>query len=249
MVAAGLGLAIAVLGGSAAKFAAPNDQGVFKHAALLEIGHQGAERLVDFAGALGQAGFNILVMVPAAGPDLDEADAAFEQAAGNEHLAALGGVAVKFLDVLRLAAEIEGVGGGGLHFEGDFVGFDAGFELGVLLEILGVQFVELLDQIQLPALFGFGNIGAADVFDHLVHAAGGGVDIGALVNAGQEGRAPILGAAGREAAAAVQGNETGHVLVLTAQPVKSPRTQARLGYLARAGVHHDGGDFVRRECR
>ena len=53
----------------------------------------------------------------------------------------------------RLFVEIEGIGGRGLHFEGDFVGFDAGFQLGVLLQVLGVEFVELLNQIQLAALF------------------------------------------------------------------------------------------------
>ena len=142
-----------------------------------------------------------------------------------------GGVAVEVLDVRRFLVEIEGIGGGGLHLEGDFVGLDARFQLGVLLQILGVEFVELVDQIELPALFRFGDVRVADVLDHLIDRGGLGVDAGALVNAGQKGRPPVLLAAGRQAAARVQGDEAGHVLIFGAQAVNDPRAEARFGNL------------------
>ena len=49
------------------------------------------------------------------------------------------------MNARRLFLEIECVGSGGLHFEGYFVGLDAGLEVGIFLQILGVEFVELMN--------------------------------------------------------------------------------------------------------
>ena len=50
-------------------------------------------------------------------------------------------IAVEVANVLRLFADIEGVAGIELHRVGEFVGLDAGFELGVVLALAGVAFV------------------------------------------------------------------------------------------------------------
>ena len=73
----------------AAEFAAPDDESVLQHAFLLEVGEERGEGLVDFRGATAEIGFQVVVVIPSAVPDLHEADALFQQAAGDEHLAAL----------------------------------------------------------------------------------------------------------------------------------------------------------------
>ncbi len=129
MVAAGLAAGAAVVARGAAEFAAPDDERVFEHAALLEVLEQRADRLID-VGRPGCAGCpsTIGVMVPAAGPDLHEAHAALHEAARHEHAARGFGIAVHVADVLRLLVDVEGVGRLGLHFEGELEGLDARFE-------------------------------------------------------------------------------------------------------------------------
>src|SRR5262245_31958749 len=50
--------------GCASKFTAPNHEGVVKHAALLEIRQQGADRLVAFKGELAVVLLEVVVVVP-----------------------------------------------------------------------------------------------------------------------------------------------------------------------------------------
>jgi len=108
------------------------------------------------------------MMVPSASPDLDKADAALDEAAGDEELIALGGAAVGIADSRGFFVEVEGVGGFGLHFEGHFVGLEAGFELGVFLEVLAVQLVELVDEVKLAGVVRQAGVLVVDVFDELV---------------------------------------------------------------------------------
>ena len=92
------------------------------------------------------------MVVPAARVDLDETDAALDEATGAEELGAEVGLAVHLAGLLRLLGDIEGVGGRSLHAEGELEGFDAGFELLVLLDGLHVALVELADEVELLAL-------------------------------------------------------------------------------------------------
>src|SRR5262245_24807352 len=72
VVAAGTIAAVAIPGGLPAEFAAPNDERRVEQAALLEIGEQRRERLVDLPGFFGDAILEVLVVIPAVVPDLDE---------------------------------------------------------------------------------------------------------------------------------------------------------------------------------
>src|SRR6185503_8756595 len=66
----------------AAEFAAPDDERVVEHAALLEVPEQGADRLIALPGEAAMIDLEVVVVVPRlplAMPDLDEAHAFFEQ--------------------------------------------------------------------------------------------------------------------------------------------------------------------------
>ena len=89
MIAAGGVEAVFVARGLAAEFAAPDDEGAFEEAAGFEIGEEGGERAVDFAGFGGEFFLEVVVVVPTVVPDLDDADAALDEAAGDEELFAL----------------------------------------------------------------------------------------------------------------------------------------------------------------
>ena len=94
-------LALAV--GGAAELAAPDDQGVVEHAALLEVLDEGRAGLVDVL-ALGLVLLGeVVVGVPAAVEDLDVAHPAFGEAAGVE---AAGGEGARLAGLL--AVELEG---------------------------------------------------------------------------------------------------------------------------------------------
>ena len=85
MVAAVVGrrqLALRVDG--AAEFAAPDDQRVVEHAALLEILHQAPAALIDVAALARQHLGQVGVDVPAAMIDLHEAHAALDQPARHQ---------------------------------------------------------------------------------------------------------------------------------------------------------------------
>ena len=113
-----------------------------------------------------------------------------------------------------------------LHLEGHFVRLQPRLELRVFLQVLAVEFVELVHQIQLAPLLGQRRVRVVDVLDDLVNARSLGVDAHALVHARQKGRLPV-GTAARRRAAGAQGNKPGHVLVFRSQTVKHPRPQAR----------------------
>src|SRR6185295_19379250 len=81
--------AVLVLGvRSPAEFAPPDEQRVLQHPPLLEVVDEGRNRLVDAGGVGGQLGLELLVLVPAGIGKLDEPDAGFGEAAGEEALAA-----------------------------------------------------------------------------------------------------------------------------------------------------------------
>ena len=57
-------------------------------------------------------------------PNLNESDTTFDQATGDQHLAALDSRAVEITDMLRLARHVEGVGRFHLHAVGEFERLD-----------------------------------------------------------------------------------------------------------------------------
>ena len=123
----------------------------------------------------------------------------------------------------RLAAQIEGVGGFGLHAEGGLHGLDAAFEELVLADGLFVVAVELLHEVQLPALGRRGQLRVPQVADHPFRVGDGIVEGGALMARGQKAAAQ----AGAAAAAGTEDDEAGQVLVFGAQAVGDPRAHRR----------------------
>ena len=222
VVASRVVVAVAVLGRLAAELPAPDDQRAVEQPTLLQIREQGREGLVHFLGLLRQACFEILMMVPAAGPDLDETHAAFDQPPGDEHLFALGAVAVELADVRGLLVHVEGVRGLGLHSEGDFVGLKTRFERGFLLQVLRVHLVQLLHVVQRAALFGGRGVLVPDVLDHLENRLRGRVDARAGVDPRKKGGLPIRGSTQREATAGPQRDEARKILVLRPETIDGP---------------------------
>src|SRR6478609_5880682 len=96
VVASGVVVAVAVANRFAAELAAPDHQGAVEKISLLQIRDESCQGLVDFFGALRQAILDILVMVPTAGPDLDETHSSFDQPPCDQQLIALGITTVKF---------------------------------------------------------------------------------------------------------------------------------------------------------
>lgn len=80
--------ALAVNGAS--EFAAPDDERVIEKASLFEVGDEGSGSLIGFFATLGELFGETAVGVPAAMEELDEADAAFAEAAGHEGIVGVG---------------------------------------------------------------------------------------------------------------------------------------------------------------
>lgn len=106
---------------------------------MLQVADEAGDGLVTGAGVLFVAGFQSAMLIPtstasAGVGDMDEADAAFDEAAGEEKFASviLGDGIVDAVELLRrlgFAGEIHRFGRGHLHAEGEFEGGDAGFEI------------------------------------------------------------------------------------------------------------------------
>ena len=138
VVAARIVVAISVLDRLASELAAPDDERIVEKISLFQIRDERGERLINFLRALRQAILDVLMMIPAAGPDLHEAHPALDQPARNEQLIALAGTPVSIPYGCRFFLDVERIRRLGLHLERHFVRLQARFELRVLLEILRV---------------------------------------------------------------------------------------------------------------
>ena len=176
--------------------------------------------------------------VPAAGPDLDEAHAALDQPARDEHLLALRRGAVHLADARRLLGDIEGVGRLGLHLEGHLEGLEARLELRVLLQLGRVDFVELMHEIELLPLFAAG-MNWLRIFSMI--SSGPSCAVLIIVPWKTPGRNADWQHAvmRRLRAAGPQHDEARHILVLRAEAVDHPRAEARPRQAQRAGVHEN----------
>jgi hypothetical protein len=173
-VVAGLIFAIARGETGAAELAAPDDEGVLKQTALVEVVEQGGDGRIG-GGAVGvEVAAVVGVLVPAAVIEFDEAHAGLAEAAGEQALAAeVGGFAgarsVAFPDLVALEggggflAEIEQAWCDGLHAEAEFQGLNDAFELAVLRVAAPVVAIHFLNEIELAAFDGLGEVAAGDV--------------------------------------------------------------------------------------
>ena len=108
-----------------------------------------------------------------------------------------------------------------------------------------MDLVQLVQQVELPALFGQGDVVVFDVLDQFVDLRAGRVYRRALKSAGQERGAQVV----RADAARGQGNEAWKILVFRAEAVSDPGPDAGLYQAERPGVHHQRGRVVVRNIR
>ena len=128
----------------AAEFTAPDDEGFVEEAALFQVGEKGGDGLVTFSRELAVVDLEVVMIVPGlpgSVPDLYEADATLDEASGDEHLAALKGVAIHLADVLWFEGNVEGVGRFELHAVGEFKALKTGFEFGIVVACFGMFLV------------------------------------------------------------------------------------------------------------
>lgn len=158
VVAAG---AVALEEGHAAEFGGPDDEGVIEHTTLFEIGDEGGGGLVHDFGLHGVGVFDVGVAVPVCNAvstgriraieELDDADALFEEASGEDTVLGVflfevgAGIAtVLFVNGGGLVGEVHHFGNGDLHFSCEFVAGDAGREVGVTGVFFEMAAVEAL---------------------------------------------------------------------------------------------------------
>lgn len=162
------GIGVVVAAGSVAlqerhatEFGSPDHQGVVEHTALFEIGDKGSGGLVHDLSLHGVGVFDVRVAVPVcdavstgrirAIEELDDADAFFEEAAGEDAVLGVfffevgaGVSAVLFVDGGWFVGEVHHFGNGDLHFACEFVAGDAGREVGVTGVFFEMASVEAL---------------------------------------------------------------------------------------------------------
>jgi len=114
----------------------------------------------------------------------------------------------------------------------------ARLEGGVLRADGVVGGVELGEQVELLALGGAGEAEVTDVLDEFIDGAFRGVDVVALVDAGEEAALPVLRLLNREAAGA-EGHEARQVLVLRAESIGDPRAHRGADLAGFATVHQE----------
>ena len=241
--------ALAVRG--AAKLAAPDDEGVFQEAALLEVREQAGDGGIDAGAVVFKLGLEIEVLIPIAVGDLNKAHACFDELAGHEALLAKGGggVVLKAVHLLgggRFFAEIEDLGNLCLHAEGELVGFDDAFDLRADAAIeFHAALIEGLDEIKLGAL-GLGavavvfDVGDAGVIRAHAEAAceraaawePGAAKFRALIDGREEGAAEGAGGVGGW----IDGDEAGEVFIHGAEAIQSPGPEGWTHKLGGAGV-------------
>ena len=163
-------------------------------------------------GQLAVVDLEVVVAVPrlaGAVPDLHEAHAALDQPAGDEHLPGLHAGAVHVADVLRLAARrrtprpLRSACGSRVRTTG------CGLRARVVLPGLQVAAVERSQQVELLALLRAATMRSLRMCSMSCSMVGVlRVDVGALVDAGQEAGLPVLRLLDRVAARA-HGDEAG----------------------------------------
>ena len=100
-------------GRSPSKFAAPQDERFIEQPAFFQIAEQRADRFVALACQAAVIDLDVVVVVPRlalAVPKLDEANASFDEASGDQKLPRLNARSVSLLHVLRFLLNVEGVG-------------------------------------------------------------------------------------------------------------------------------------------
>ncbi len=231
--------------GGATEFAAPDDEGGVKETAGFEVADEGGAALIGFAATGGKILFEILsgaaVGIPVGVVELDEAGAAFDEAAGEKTVPGegrlLAGATVEVEGGVGFVGEIHEFRRTGLHAIGHLVGADAGEDLGIPGGGL-VPEVEIAEGVEGAALArGVDSLGVGEVEDGIALIAEGN----ALMGGGEETGTPVDGAAAGSAGSALEHDEAGEIAGFGADPVGDPGTDAGPAELAAAGVHEQLG--------
>lgn len=153
--------------GGAAKFAAPDHQGVIEHAALFEVFDQGGAGLIGDAAVFRDISGHIAVRVPTFIVNVDESHPAFHHAPGQEAGASEGRnlrvAPIHFQSGLVLAVQVHQLRRGALQAIGHFVVGDSGGGLTVAIQFEATM-IHRIDQFDGIALrSGFDAFGRADV--------------------------------------------------------------------------------------
>src|SRR5690606_15518286 len=101
-----------------AELTAPKHERFFEQPALLEVFEQRADRLIALLGQIAVSNFEVVVAIPRLPrtvPDLHVAHTPLDEPPGDQDLSGLSPGAVHVENVLRLARNIERLGGFGLH--------------------------------------------------------------------------------------------------------------------------------------
>ena len=246
VVAAVVGLGQAALRvDRAAELAAPDDQRVVEHAALLQVLDQGPGGAVDVLALRLDVVGQVAVLVPAAVEDLHEAHAALDQAARREAAVgerpAVAGIrAVQVERRVGLLGEVGQLGHRGLHAEGHLILLEARGGLGVAGGLVG-HLVELGEAVEHLAARGAAHaVGVAQV----EHGVAGRAERHPGMLRGQEAGRPEAGrdrlhVGARVGVAGVQHDERRQVLVGATEAVGEPGAEGGLArdHVARVREH------------
>ena len=242
---------VALGGGGAAKLAAPPNERVLEQSPLLQVGQQSGDRSVNFHRVLGVIGLEIAVLVPfVTVRDLNEPHAPFGTASGDQALPAevirrIFIDAVEFEGRRAFLGKIDQLRRLGLHPKSEFERVDSPLQGGVGGVFLQMILVHLLQHVQLDSLQVDVGFRIFDVLDGGVFGLNAGVaDRRPLKVGRQEGAAPVLHAAMAERRA--NGDESRQVLILRAQAVGHPGTDAGTDERVAAGVQLQQGASVGR---
>src|SRR5437762_11166299 len=165
----------------------------------------------------------VVPRLPGAVPQLDETDALFQQAPRDQNLSRVNALAIHGPDVRRFLADVEGIVGLHLHPIGKLERLNARLESRVLPTALFMFLVELVQEVELPALLLKRSVVVADVFDELLELRVLRVDERSLIHAGQESGTPVLGFLDG-ITARTHREESRQVQVLRAEPERHPGT-------------------------
>jgi hypothetical protein len=140
------------------ELAAPDDQGIVEEAALLEVLEQASGWSVDVVAHQRQVPGDVSVMIPTDVIKLNERNAAFGHATGEQAVGGVGAThtrlfAVEFEGSIRLGREVGQLGHGRLHPKSHFVLLHPGLNLGIP-HGLALESVEACDCLDASALGG-----------------------------------------------------------------------------------------------
>ena len=127
--------------------------------------------------------------------------------------------------MFRFTVHVERIGRLHLHPVRQLERLDACLELSVLLPAICVPAIERLNEIELPALCRERQPTIFYMLDEFIDRRVLGVDMRALVNAGEKTGLPVLRFLNR-VTAGTHDDETRQILVLAAEPVRDPRAHA-----------------------